>query len=811
MRLLSLTLENFRQHRHTELTFTEGITGILGANGAGKSTILEAIAWALYGNQSGVTRGNAESLIWRRAPGQSSAIATLCFAFDRHTYTIRRSQAASKGTVELQQDGRAIANSTRAVAEKIAELLGMTHQEFFTSYFTGQKDLQFLGSVKGGGADRERFIAKMLGYDRLIAVQGEAGKPGTIRHDKRNAERQVAFLEGARGNLAEIEREIGSATTQQQEAHAALAAATATLAAASTQRLDLEPQRERLEQLREAFQQRDRARQVKAASQAQLDRAIAQLDRDLPALERDASAHAQLAAEVADYETLTAAWEAMDAQRQQAVRHAELVERQQQMAQTLAELDRELDTLTTAEADLDRLRAGIARDRAQRDEAEAALRAETLTWQQQQADLKGNLTAERQALKKLQAQQATIAAAGTAGNCPTCTRPLEGEYETVMAHLEAHMAACRDRLHGWERDLHALQQPPPAIVAWQAECDRLTQHLREAQRQEADLIARSTRAELLQQQRAKLLADRDRLAADLDRTATDFDRAAYDRLSDQLQALKPKYKTYLQTATAPARLQEARDRRTQLEGERAALAAEIAALEREIADLDYSPDRDRACKEEIARATAAVEAARSAHAQTQQAAALATQALESARARLATYQQRDAEFKAAQQDLLLLEELDRSFTDLRQHLTEQIRPQLADAASEFLGQLTDGRYNALEIDEKYNVIVLDDGDRKPVISGGEEDIVNLSLRLALSQAIAQRSGRPFSLLILDEVFGSLDETRRDNVVKLLYNLERQFEQVLLITHIEALKESLNRTIQLEFDPQQQCTRLKAQS
>jgi exonuclease SbcC len=83
---------------------------------------------------------------------------------------------------------------------------------------------------------------------------------------------------------------------------------------------------------------------------------------------------------------------------------------------------------------------------------------------------------------------------------------------------------------------------------------------------------------------------------------------------------------------------------------------------------------------------------------------------------------------------------------MRQHFTEEIRPQLADAASIFLNQLTDGRYNTLEIDSKYNVIVLADGDRKPVISGGEEDIVNLCLRLAISQMITERSGQPFSII-----------------------------------------------------------------
>src|SRR5205085_529547 len=135
----------------------------------------------------------------------------------------------------------------------------------------------------------------------------------------------------------------------------------------------------------------------------------------------------------------------------------------------------------------------------------------------------------------------------------------------------------------------------------------------------------------------------------------------------------------------------------------------------------------------------------------------------------------------------LHDELDRAFSDLRTDLNFQLRPELAEIASAFLEALTDGRYNALEFDEEYNLVVLEDGVPKPVISGGEEDLCNLVLRLAISQMIAERAGMSFSLLILDEIFGSLDESRRHNVVELLRRLQDRFEQVILITHIESVR------------------------
>ena len=126
-------------------------------------------------------------------------------------------------------------------------------------------------------------------------------------------------------------------------------------------------------------------------------------------------------------------------------------------------------------------------------------------------------------------------------------------------------------------------------------------------------------------------------------------------------------------------------------------------------------------------------------------------------------------------------------------------PALADPATTCLPALTAARSSQLELDDNDNHIVLEDGIPKPVISGGEEDLANLVLRLAISQMIAERAGQQFSLLVLDEVFGSLDESRRHNVVELLRRLQDRFEQVILITHIESVREGLDQVINVRYD------------
>ena len=150
--------------------------------------------------------------------------------------------------------------------------------------------------------------------------------------------------------------------------------------------------------------------------------------------------------------------------------------------------------------------------------------------------------------------------------------------------------------------------------------------------------------------------------------------------------------------------------------------------------------------------------------------------------------------------LRLHNELDRGFSDLRADLNAAMRPEISELASSFLGDLTDGRYHELDLNEDYEITILEEGVPKPVISGGEEDLASLVLRLAISQMIAERAGQPLSLLVLDEIFGSLDEARRQHVVGLLRRLADRFPQVILITHIEQVREGLDRVIRVDFDP-----------
>jgi exonuclease SbcC len=172
-----------------------------------------------------------------------------------------------------------------------------------------------------------------------------------------------------------------------------------------------------------------------------------------------------------------------------------------------------------------------------------------------------------------------------------------------------------------------------------------------------------------------------------------------------------------------------------------------------------------------------------------------------------TYKSRVKNLEDKRSLRLHLFEVAKALEQLRAELNDRIRPELESIASELLSEMTDGRYSTLKIDDNYKAVIVDDGEEKPVISGGEDDIVNLALRLAVSQMIADRAGQSLSLLVLDEVFGSLDDVRRDNVVSLLQNLKNRFEQIILITHVEAIHDAVDNCLWVAFDEKTKTSRL----
>ncbi|HEX2022133.1 MAG TPA: SbcC/MukB-like Walker B domain-containing protein, partial [Candidatus Thermoplasmatota archaeon] len=138
--------------------------------------------------------------------------------------------------------------------------------------------------------------------------------------------------------------------------------------------------------------------------------------------------------------------------------------------------------------------------------------------------------------------------------------------------------------------------------------------------------------------------------------------------------------------------------------------------------------------------------------------------------------------------------------EFKEHLMGRVRPLLSLHAGRLFRELTEGRYADLEVDESYDLRVHDDGEAFALerFSGGESDLANLCLRLAVSRVVADRAGGDgLGFLALDEVFGSQDEVRKGNILRALSTLSARFRQILLITHVPDVKDAVEHVLRVE--------------
>jgi exonuclease SbcC len=289
---------------------------------------------------------------------------------------------------------------------------------------------------------------------------------------------------------------------------------------------------------------------------------------------------------------------------------------------------------------------------------------------------------------------------------------------------------------------------------------------------------------------------------------TGYDRQRHEELREETIRLAPLNERATRLSTQIEREDAARAERQRTLTEFESRRSRLAELTTQLTTIAFSEVDFQSLRTKYEEAAAAARSAEVTAAGARSDLSAARMAVEHAESNRKSLERAQQQAHSLQRDKKLHDELDRAYSDLRTDLNFQLRPELSELASAFLAELTDARYSELELDDQYNIVVLEDGVPKPVISGGEEDLAHLVLRLAISQMIAERAGQAFSLLVLDEVFGSLDEARRHNVVDLLRRLQDRFEQVILITHIESVREGLDRVVSIEYDPETGASRVR---
>jgi len=142
-------------------------------------------------------------------------------------------------------------------------------------------------------------------------------------------------------------------------------------------------------------------------------------------------------------------------------------------------------------------------------------------------------------------------------------------------------------------------------------------------------------------------------------------------------------------------------------------------------------------------------------------------------------------------------------------IIEAAIPELEEAANRLLTSMSGGRMN-VRLDtqrekkdgstrETLDILISDElGTRSyELYSGGEAFRVNFAIRVALSQMLARRAGAQLRTLFLDEGFGTQDEVGRQRLVEAITAVQDHFDLLLVITHIDELRDAFPVQINVE--------------
>ncbi len=793
MRPLRLVIDGFGTYRNpTEIDFTDvDFFALVGPTGSGKSTVIDALCFALYGT---VPRWDNEREVRNAlAPSANACTVSLIFELSGERYVAvrslqrdRRGQVSTKAarlerldsgvpaTAELsallEASVEQLAEGPDTVKSKVAELLGLSYKHFTQSVLLPQGS--FSEFLRANPADRQRLLVELLAF----GVYKDIGQRARDRAQQAVARRDAARQ--ARDRLADATQEAESAARARLDALAALGATAeaslaeladlqAQAAAAKQQATDTQDEARQLTALRTPAEVPGLARQVAAA-----EALIADARRRRDEGERAAAQASQLRSELPDK---------ADTQRQldmHALRRQLTFEADQQQAAlaACAAAEEQLDAELQA-AELALTHSQEAWDAAQRAHAAAGLAqtlhvgAECPVCQQlvralPVAEPPADLTAARARLDTAaKAQRRARAAHQEAARATAIARSALANTWTRLDNAAQIMAdvAPEDELTA---RLEAIEVADGAVTSTRAQASARQTELAAAEKSREALVAEEQRAwTALAGARDKLVA----LGAPAVTVGEDL-ATAWAALAGWARA---------EAASRQDRLPELSETAAKLQQQEANCAAALTGL---LAEHGLAP------VEPLTRAPAVVAAERA-----------STEALvrtiRDDRRQAASL---DKQIAAAKEEAQVATELGNLLraNKFESWLCSEALDSLVIEASATLKELSGGQYE-LDRDERSNDLAVidyeDAGAKRPVhtLSGGETFQASLALALALSrQVIGLSAGmRELNSMFLDEGFGTLDGDTLETVASTLERLAADSDRMVgVITHVSELAE-----------------------
>lgn len=839
---LHLRISGFLSYRDpVELDFNlVDLACISGQNGAGKSSLLDAFTWSLFGE----ARGKGMDVINLSQDVKSAEVA-LTFAYEGNTYRVQRTLPRNKSTVlEFQiLDGdlwRPLTEkTTRDTQARIEQTLQLDYETFINaSFFLQGKADQF---TQKKASERKAVLSAILGLEIWDTYKERTAEK------RKDLESDVDEIDG---RIAEIDAEL----TEEDERRRRLGELEGTLKQLSAAR---EAQESVLENIRKNAALVGEQRKIVASYQTQVQRsqdALANIEKKIADKEFEQAGYADLVNRAKDIEAAFKAWQKVrkelekweeialqfreqDEKRQPLLREIEVEKARleqegeelgrkwkavNEQLEMVGELEENLKTAQSSMGEVEskiKERVELEAKRNEARERQAAMKVENESLRREMEELKNRIDALKVA---------------EGAECPLCGQPLsESHRKSTLKQLEAEGKAKGDTFRANKKEAEELDGQ---VKRYEIQVAELTGGENERLRLSNSISQITLQLESIRQQSkewektgAKRLKEIEKLL-ESGKYANEAQKelkglnSKLAKLGYQVAEHDAKRKEELELREIEddhRRLERAQDANNRIEkeleelrGEHGKWKVDVQTNEKAFAEAVAKLAEAEAGAPNIQEAESKLFELREDENRIRDEAGAARQRVEvlaTLRARKADYQSRREEIN---QNILRHKTLERAFgkDGVPALLIEQALPQIEQKANDLLDRLSDGHMSIRfvtqaeyrdkkreDLKETLDIQISDSSGMRDyeMYSGGEAFRVNFAIRLALSEILAQRKGARLQTLVIDEGFGSQDALGRQRLVEAINAVKHDFSKIFIITHLDELKDAFPNRIEVE--------------
>lgn len=788
MILSSLQMENYKKFQNYTLDFVEGLTGIIGRNGSGKSTIFDAITFALYGD----VRGEKETIRYAKAGEKETVSVTLDFEIDGMEYRVVRELRGKALTAKakLYKDGdELLSDGAKEVTSQITQLIGMNKEAFMHTVFASQKELTALSGLKS--EERKKIIRKLLGLEKIDKIEQE------IRSKLTDLNRDIKSYAEILLSDAEVKALEEEKKAKSKEAERLQKEVDDVVKNFESKRKEvdaLEKALKALQVLKEAFVKLGTDLDVLNTN---LENQKANLTRHkvkLQELQGKAILFEKEKPVIAEYKALQVTIENLQKQKELFLKKEGLRKEQDVLRVQYRQAEKDIQDLKIK---LEAKPQLMKEQTAQNTLLEASM-LKLKQIEENESTLNKEIASYQGLINDTNRKVTQIQNIGKESNCPTCTRPLLEEYDNVIASLQGTI----NQIHTQEiakRDT-ALKSVIEAKIKEQENKTAIDKVLKELGEKlsvlTADEVTLAKKEEEFKGITQKGMENKKEIEALKD---VKYDEKAHTDALTAKTNLEPKYTELLGLQTLIVQIPT-------LEQELKAIEVSITKSEEAIKKQKKAiKEHTYDAKEHEKQEGIYVEVKKAKDAMSEE---LSKKRVEHEKVKgeistLVSKFTRNEEQKKQLQSKLDdkndYEKLKAFMQEFKNKINSQIAPRISQLASEMYATITRGKYQHIEVSNEFDFFIYDDGVRYPIerFSGGEVDLANLVLRIAISKTLSELSGSGgVGFLAFDEVFGSQDEERRFEIMEAFHTIKEQYRQIFLISHESEIKEMFERVVEL---------------